>query len=501
MKIAFVVSEDESLGVGYLSSYLKSLGHSTYLIFDPRSFERSSGQSTVLYRLFNVEGKNIERLKKIEPDIIAFSTLTSNYQWALEMASKIKRRMRTPIIFGGFHATLVPDIVLRNDCVNMVCIGEGEKAFAELLKNWKTEKRYETKNIWFKRRKRIIKNGLMPLIQDLDSLPFPDKEMFYKELPGDYSRHSSIITSRGCPYACSYCGNNALRKIYSGKGCYVRQRSVGNVIQELVVMKGEYHTNYVFFMDDVFGMRIGWLREFMKRYKSEVGLPFSCFGHFKLHNEESLSMLKSGGCRLLMFGLQSGSERIRENILNRHEKNSDVERVSEICHRLNIRFSVDHIINIPTETEEDILESLRLYNKIRPNVVNIYGLLYFPKTEIIDKAKDAGILNKDIDNAINNGMFTLYHSAILTSHGKNLEGNYRRYALLFSILPLVPKRLMGRIIEKPGLRSLFARMPLFFVPAVKIIVNFRVGLGFLPVSVVRNELFFAYKSIKIKMGV
>jgi len=499
MKVVFVVSEDESLGIGYLSSYLKKMGHETHLIFDPRTFERSSGQNSFLSKMFNVEKTNIDKIKKIKPDIISFSVLTSNYQWALGMATKIKKEIGAPIIFGGFHSTLVPDIVIKNDCVDMVCVGEGEKAFAELLENWKTKKMYKTKNIWFKKRNTIIKNGTRNLIQDLDSLPFPDKEIFYKELPKAYSKNSSIMTSRGCPYSCSYCGNNALRKIYVGKGCYVRQRGVNSVIEELSEMKMRYGTEYVFFMDDVFGMNIEWLKEFIKKYRSRIRLPFSCFGHFKLHNNESLSLLKSGGCRLLMFGLQSGSERVRGDILNRHEKNSDIERVSKICHDLNIKFSVDHIINIPTETEDDILESLRLYNKIRPNVVNVYGLLYFPKTEIINKGKDAGILNKDTDYTINTGQFTTYHSTIITSKGRNLEDNYRKYALLFSMLPLVPQRLMEKIINKSKLRNLFARMPTFLIPITKIIVNFRVGLGFLPISVIKNEMFFVYKSIKIKI--
>jgi len=498
MKVAFIVSEDDSLGVGYLSSYLKKLGHETFLIFDPRLFERFFGQNMLLSRLFNIEEKNVEEIEKINPDIIAFSALTSNYQWSLRMASKIKAKMGTPIIFGGFHATMVPDVVIKNDCVDMVCIGEGEEPFAELLKNWNNKKKYKTRNIWFKKGKKIIKNEIRSLIQNLDSLPFPDKEIFYEKLPKSYRRNTFIITSRGCPFACSYCGNNALRKIYSGKGCYVRQRSVDNVIEELLQIKRKYKPKHIFFVDDIFGVNIRWLREFIGKYKSKVGLQFTCNGHFKLFTEESIALLKSGGCKLITFGLQSGSERIRNTILNRHEKNSDVERISKICHRLKINFSMDYIINIPKEKEEDILESLKFYNKIKPNVVNIYGLLYLPKTEIIETAKKAGILNKNIDDVINNGQFGLYINAILTTRGENLQENYRKYALLFSILPLIPQKLMEKVINSQRLRNIFVCMPILFISLIKIIVLARAGTGFLPLTLFRNGLSFAYKAIRIK---
>lgn len=499
MRVIFICSEDESLGVGYLSSYLKRHGHETFLAFDPRQFDRHFAQNQFLARVFNREKEIKEKVIKLKPDLVAFSVLTANYQWALRLAGKIKEGLNVPIIFGGIHPTLVPEVVIKNEVVDMLCLGEGEEALLELVESLERGGiDYSIKNIWFKREGKIIRNEMRSLIQDLDRLSFPDKDLFYEQLPSLYRKNSSIITSRGCPFDCTFCASSRLRRLYQGKGKYLRQRSVANVIEELIHMKRSYGARHVFFRDDVFTINTSWIREFIPEYIEKVNLPFTCLSHPQLLTQENVSLLKKGGCKLILLGVQSGSESIRKRAFHRRETNENIMRAAEYCRKEGLRFSIDHIFNIPYETEETIQETFELYNRIRPQMIHCYGLLYFPGIEIIDISIKAGILKEASREIINEGKAALYSSVVVTSRGSNLEKDYRKYALLLTSFPLLPRQLVRFIIHNKRLIILFSRLPLFFIPLIKTILNFRSGMGVIPLAIIKNELYFTRKLIKSK---
>ena len=152
MNVTFVQAEAESLAIEYLSSVLKSHGHKTYLTFDPMLFDSPSVQNSYLSRKFDIREALVEQIKDTKPDLVSFSVFTGNYQWALSMARSVKKVLGVPIIFGGVHPTSVPEIVISEDCVDMVCVGEGEYALLELVEDLEQGRvNYETKNIWFKK--------------------------------------------------------------------------------------------------------------------------------------------------------------------------------------------------------------------------------------------------------------------------------------------------------------------------------------------------------------
>jgi len=498
LKVVFFCSEDESLGVGYLSAYLKKNGHQAELVFDPRLFT----QRRILSGIFNVERENLKKIKRMQPDLIGFSVVTSNYQWALRMAGFIKENMDVPIIFGGIHPTMVPDATIVNDAIDMVCVGEGEEALLELVNSIERgEIDYAIKNIWFKKDGRIIKNDVRPLVEDLDSLPFPDKPLFYDELPFNYARYTSCMASRGCIFTCTYCAQPYLRKLYHGKGRYHRRRSVEKVIEELEQMKRRYGTRYIFFFDDLFITDIKWLKEFAQKFKKRVNIPFSCFSHPSLVTEEAVHLLKEAGCNLLMIGVQCGSEALRKKVLKRFEPNKHIIQAAEFCKKAGLRFSVDHIIDLPYEEEEDLIQSLNLYNKIRPNVVNVYKLIYFPGTEIVQMGKRAGLLNDEAERIINEGKSSGYGHFLFSPTEKSLRSdNYRKYALLFSLIPLLPRRLVGFMINRSPWRLFIGKLPMPLVSLVKTISNLKAGLGFLPAIVLYYQLHFGVTILKQKIG-
>ena len=184
MKIAFVNDSCERLGVEYISAVLKAAGHETKLFVDPQLFDDENISIKGLARVFDCKKKLISELKAYQPDLIGISAVTDFYQWALGMTRLIKEAMDVPIILGGIHPTSVPERVISNESVDMVCVGEGEYAMLELVNSMAKGKIDTTiRNIWFKRNGTVIRNEVRPLIEDLDALPMPDKELYYSASP------------------------------------------------------------------------------------------------------------------------------------------------------------------------------------------------------------------------------------------------------------------------------------------------------------------------------
>ena len=179
MKVVFVCSGVENIAIEFLSSFIKSKGHETDLVFDPSLFSSEAVSFSRLASFFDTRKELAHQVVNKKPDLICFSVLTLNYQRSLIIARLIKKiNKKIPIVFGGIHPTCVSEIVIKEKAVDIVCVGEGENALAELLPSLK-KGNLDTSinNLWFKKGKKIIKNPLRPLISDLDKLPFPDKEL------------------------------------------------------------------------------------------------------------------------------------------------------------------------------------------------------------------------------------------------------------------------------------------------------------------------------------
>jgi len=184
MKIAFVNDFSQRLGIQYLgiqyiSAVLKSGGHKTKLFVDPQLFKDSHCSIKVLSRHFDFKREIIHELKIYQPDLIGFSVVTDFYHRACELSAAIKGEMDVPVIFGGIHPSSAPEGVIKNDFVDIVCVGEGEFPMLELVNSIEKGRiDYSIKNLWFKKDGKIVKNELRPLIADLDKLLFPDQELY-----------------------------------------------------------------------------------------------------------------------------------------------------------------------------------------------------------------------------------------------------------------------------------------------------------------------------------
>lgn len=439
MKIIFFIAEDVSPGAGYLISFLKSQGHEVKLVFDPRQFSRGYCRNKFFADIFSIENHNLRVIKAFNPDICCFSVVTAHYKWALEMAQMVKKEVGCKIIFGGVHPTLVPDEVKRHSFIDEVVVGCGIEYYGG---------KFDPDNLW------------------------PEREMFLVELPPEHRKEQLFMTSFGCPFNCSFCGNEQLRKVNKHR---MIRRTVEGCIKELKHLK-ERGMKYVLFVDDIFTCDGVWLGDFLVQYKLHIDLPFCCFVHPKFINAVTADALRVAGCHTAWMGIQTGHEQLRRDILGRNETNKEIIDAAQMIKKAGIKLMVDHIFGIPFESEltQDI--SFALYREIKPDIVNCYQLLYFPKSKIIEHAFRFGYIKPDDEIKINRGEGIVYQT--------NNKGQYY-YDMYGKALVAVP---LDNI--------LFELLPMVLI---KLIVHIRAGRLFMVKAIIENELFFTWRAMLKKL--
>ena len=216
-------------------------------------------------------------------------------------------------------------------------------------------KRTDIQSMYFKLENgEIIKNPVRPLIEDLDELPFPDFELFdYDNLDRSKNYTAMVMLSRGCLFACTYCGNSQFRNIYPNKQKYCRFRSPKKAIELLELLKRQYFCiKFIEFRDAIFNMYKDWFYEFMPMYIEKIHLPFNCNLRFDILDEEMVKTLKEGGCYMIDIGLENGNEEFRKKYLHRNMKNDHMIEVSKWFRKYKITALTYNIVGLPYETLE-----------------------------------------------------------------------------------------------------------------------------------------------------
>ena len=387
-------------GVAFLSACLKQHGHSTALL----DINENLGFELDLSKIR-------EKVTAFAPDLIGFSVVTNQYRFARDIARDIKGYLSAPIICGGIHPTMDPEGVLKEDCFDYVCVGEGEQAIVELAdaleRNASTA---EIENIWSKQNGAVVRNTVRPFVP-LESLPPKDYEVFdFQKMIDAKNGWVGIMSSRGCPFNCSYCFNHRLRELYRRDlGCsaselnYIRHHPVSDVIKEIESLLSSYtNIKMIIFDDDLFTLNKEYLKEFCGEYRSRIDMPFVCNAHVQAFDEEAAQCLKDAGCQIVKFGLESGSERVRREILNRRMSNDDIRRAFAVAEQFGFHTSAFVIIGFPHETISEIYETIDLLADIKPG--RFRWSVFFPyiNTRAYDIAREGGFIDFDkLENLTN----------------------------------------------------------------------------------------------------
>ncbi|MEI7635784.1 MAG: radical SAM protein [Syntrophus sp. (in: bacteria)] len=402
-------------GTAYLNSAVKSRGHEFCLYL----------------HLGKKNEKVLQKIDEIRPEIIGFSSMTGFHADALSLSREIKKRYKQPVIMGGAHPTLFPDVI-HEEGLDIICLGEGEFALIELMDAIEHKRSYrDIKNLWVKENGKVYKNPLRFLVDPLDEVPLIDWSCY----AGTPIQNSSAVAFviRGCPYSCSYCFNDSVKKMYKGLGDYVRYFSVERAIKEVEQSLKVLKQDSVLFLSDTFGINSEWMEQFLSAYAQKINLPYVILLRPELATKKNIEILGMYRCNTVGIGVESGSERVRKEILHRNYSNHRLLDIAENLHRNNIKIRTYNMIGLPGESEEEMWETLQLNIDMKAEYPRGAIFMPFPNTRIVEYAKTMGYLDSDFSfNSIPNSI--LSHSIL-----RNINANrIKNYLYFFQSIILFP---------------------------------------------------------------
>jgi len=371
-------------GVAYLSAVLKHAGHDTGLLYMQRELSPE---------------EFLSEIDAYSPDLVGFSSTTHQHPFVERYAGVLKeRRPSIFVLVGGTHSTLMPEGVAACDSIDAVCVGEGEYAVLELVERLEQGREYfDVRNLWIRREGELVRNPLRPLIADLDTLPFADREVFdYEEMLARNDGWIDMMSGRGCPYSCSYCCNPGLKKRFAGLGKYVRFRSVGHVMSEIRAIRQSFAVKVVNFQDDTFTLDRNWTLAFCDAYGREFEYPFWINTRVEriADDEEVVAALAGAGCQGIRVGIESGNEWLRTNILKRRMSNDDIARAFRLARSYGLKLYSCNMLGLPGETAEMVQETIELNRRLEPDEFQFSVFYPYPMTELYEQTVGKGMLRE-----------------------------------------------------------------------------------------------------------
>jgi radical SAM superfamily enzyme YgiQ (UPF0313 family) len=368
------------LGLLYLAGYLEKYTEHNLTIIDAQveRLDYSALES---------------RIASVSPDVVGLTAMTMtliDVMKTIEIVKKIS--INTRIVLGGPHIHLFPEETINLKNVDSLVLGEGEEAFKELLDNIEeNSKLREVPGLVFKDKGKVIHTGIRPSIKDLDNLPFPARHLVpYKKYTSLLSKGdvaTTMFTSRGCPYKCSFCDRPHLGKAF-------RARSARNVVDEMQECTNMGIHEFLVY-DDTFTVNrkrvLDICNEIVMR-KLDIGWDIRT--RVDTINEEILVHLKKAGCQGIHYGVEAGTEKIL-TVLNKGITIQKVKEVFNMTRKYKIPILAYFMIGNPTETRDDILTTFKVTRDLNPDFVHMTILTPFPGTKIYLDGLKSGIIRKD----------------------------------------------------------------------------------------------------------
>ncbi len=387
-------------GLAAMSGVLKANGHDVELIH-------------VCDKIWPIpENKELlETIRAMAPGVIGFSCMSQQYPWSCELARDIKKVMDIPLVVGGVHVTMVPDDVTNDGIWDFVMPGEADFSFLELVNRLDSDGDVlTTPGCRMVRDGKLINNPLLPF-PDLNELPPKDYDLFDIETIVDKKNGwMGMITSRGCPYKCTYCFNREIVDLYMDEGAakksreFLRFYDTDRILDEIKMLKEKFpRINTLIIDDDLFTLSKPYVMSFTKQYKeSGIELPFVVNAHVNRFDREMAGALHDGGCMIVKFGLESGSQKIRKEVLYRIMSNEAMEASFAAAHEYDLHTSAFIMFGLPHEGRAEIMETLTLCGKIQMGRFR-WALFYpFPGTAGYTIAKSADLIDFDKMNNLGN---------------------------------------------------------------------------------------------------
>jgi len=325
----------------------------------------------------------ISMIKKENPFAVGISSMTPQLQGAVELAKTIRVGFgkKIKIFLGGPHISADPDFVRRHDGVfDYGITGEAEITFFESLEKLIAGKK-------------IPKIQAGKIVINLDEIPFLDRSLIKRNR---YSQHESMMYSRGCPYHCYYCSRPSISKL-------IRYRSAKNMVDGIKLAYKDCQ-GVIDFQDDTFTLDKNKVLEFCQEVKkSNLKLNWRCQSRIDLVDDEVLRTMAEAGCSLIHFGIESGNEHIRQEIVKKGSfSNKKIFEVFKLCKKHKIKIAAYFMIGHPGETWKELEETKKLIFRLKPDILGLSIPTPFPGSQLYEIAVKNGIISEKTIDAFAN---------------------------------------------------------------------------------------------------
>jgi anaerobic magnesium-protoporphyrin IX monomethyl ester cyclase len=373
------------LGMLYIATYLRENGIDVSIID-----EAAQG--------YSLKG-TVDWVKKEDPNILGFSTCSSSCHKAALIAERVKEENSDIVnVFGNFYATFNAERILKKyPFVDVIVRGEGEHTSLELAKC--LEKKRDLKKVLginFRKNAQIISTPDRPLIKDIDSLPFPDREMLDVEYHNTTAgivvapkKFSSFVSSRGCVFKCRFCGCRRLaRNLW-------RSRSVENILEELHLLSSQGYKQFLF-VDDNFTLNTKRVIKLCQRLKKErVDVEFFAEGRVDNCPQDMLQEMVRANCKMIYFGIENATQKVLD-YYDKRTTPKQAEDTTKKARKAGIDVIVaSFILGAPNETRKEIQNTLKFAQKIQVDIPQFNILATFPGTDIWEELKMQGVLDEE----------------------------------------------------------------------------------------------------------
>lgn len=368
------------LGIMYVAAYAEKYTDHTIEILDILAEELNNNE---------VE----EEVRKRKPDVVGITAMTFTLIDVIKIAKIIKKvDDDIKIVLGGPHVHIYPNETIDIPEIDFLVLGEGEITFTELIQNIDDyDNLKNVKGLVFKNDGEIINTGQRDFIEDLDSIPFPARHLtkvgLYKSLLARRSTVTTMMTTRGCPYKCIFCDRPHLGKVF-------RARSAENVVREMEECV-EMGINEFILYDDTFTIdrqRVLDVCELIENKRLDIGWDIRA--RVNTVDKEMLIKLKTAGCERIHYGVESANPDILK-ILNKGITISQVEKAFEMTKEAGIETLAYFMIGSPTETREQILNTINFAKRLKPDYVHFSITTPFPATQLYYMGMEQGVFEED----------------------------------------------------------------------------------------------------------
>jgi anaerobic magnesium-protoporphyrin IX monomethyl ester cyclase len=393
------------LGLCYLSAYLRQHGFGSEIID------------------IDAEGLSIpqvvRRALKIKPQLIGISTISFTFLYALKLAQGLKRYLDCPVVIGGPHISLYPREALTHKAIDIGVIGEGERTFLELAEFFAGNDKKDAvhapglkkiNGIVFKSEEGLIVTPERKFIEDIDELPFPaiDKLKINRYYGCNHTRpYITMVTARGCPFCCSFCSKQHWGETF-------RLHSAQRVADEVEYYVKRLGIRAIDFYDDTFtASRPRAVQVISLIKQKKIKFDFGLMTRADCVDQELLSILKGGGCKVIAYGVEFGSPRMQQ-VTRKPLSEETVKNAFDLAEKAGIRTVGFFMIGHPEETEEEIQHTISMIQGLNADYVKTNILIPYPGSELYSQLLKSGKLKDDFWAEMTKGNILPLESLIKT---------------------------------------------------------------------------------------